>query len=65
MRKILAGMLVVFVAAFAYGATLHRADAGPCYYKCVCSKPMRCCVNNGVETCKPAVGFQCTQAYPC
>ena len=65
MRKLLFGLAVVFAAAFALGATLPKADAANCYYKCVCSAPMKCCLNNGVETCKPAAGIACPQVYPC
>lgn len=58
MRKVLGVLLVVFVAAFIFGATAPTADAGPCYYKCSCEgMPLKCCINSfGVEVCKPAGG---------
>ena len=66
MRKVVGILLIVFVAAFIFGATTPNADAGSCYYKCSCSgTPLKCCVNNGVETCKPAFGFSCPQIYTC
>lgn len=65
MRKLIAGLSLVFVVAVAAGFSMNRATAGPCYYKCICSRPYKCCLNNGVESCKPATGIQCTQVYPC
>lgn len=65
MRKFITGLAVVFVAAFAIGASLPKADAAACRNRCVCGTPMKCCTNNGVETCKPTTGFQCPQVFPC
>lgn len=67
MRKALATIFVVFAVAFVVGMTIPSADAGPCYYKCICSQPYKCCVNNGVESCKKLIDspIQCTQVFPC
>lgn len=65
MRKMVAGLALVFVTTFAVGVTLPRAEAAPCRYKCVCSVPMKCCTYNGVESCKKTTEFACTQVYPC
>ena len=60
---------IVFAVAFLASYLGRNADAArvTCYYKCVCSVPHKCCVNNGVETCKPVPDgpIQCTQSYPC
>jgi hypothetical protein len=62
MRKALALLLIVFVVGVAIGVTMPSASAGPCYYKCICSRAYKCCVINGVETCKPVTGvIQCPQ----
>lgn len=37
MRKALASLFAVFAVAFVVGLTMPSADAGPCYYKCICS----------------------------
>ena len=69
MRKAVAIMLLVFVMAFLAGASIpSTADAGPCYYKCICSVPHKCCINAyGVEVCKPVPNgpIQCPQVFPC
>lgn len=67
MKKILGVLAFVFAASFAIGLSSNNtADAANCYYTCSCSgQPLRCCVNNGVTTCKPAIGFQCPQVYNC
>lgn len=66
MRKIIGVLLVVFVAAFIFGTTSPTADAANCYYKCSCTgAPLKCCVNNGVETCKHAIGIYCPAIITC
>jgi hypothetical protein len=67
MRKAFAVLSVVFALAFVIGASMPAAEAGPCYYKCICSVPHKCCINNGVEVCKKVTNspIQCTQVYPC
>ncbi len=68
MRNALGIIFVVFVAAFIFGTTSPAAEAGPCYYKCSCTGvPLKCCVNNGVETCKkaPAGIFYCPDIITC
>lgn len=63
MRKAFAVIVTVFAVAFVVGLTMPTADAGPCYYKCICSFPYKCCVNNGVESCKRVLDspIQCPQ----
>lgn len=69
-RRMIAAVLI-FAAAFAFGlATPQTADAafGNCYFKCDCAgNPLYCCVNNGVESCKPDTSgiWQCPQVYNC
>lgn len=67
MRKAFAALSAVFLLALAAGATLPKAEAAPCYYKCICSVPHRCCVVNGVEVCKKATNspIQCPQVQDC
>jgi hypothetical protein len=65
MRKMIGGLAIAFVAAFAIGMAMPKVEAAPCHNKCVCGVPMKCCTINGVETCKPTTGFFCPQVYPC
>jgi hypothetical protein len=67
MRKLFAAAGIVFVTTFAIGATLPKADAISCRYRCICSVPHKCCTTNGVETCKPVSNspIQCPQSFPC
>lgn len=68
MRKLIAALFLVFAVAFVVGVVgTGTADAGPCFYKCICSVPHKCCTSNGVTTCKPAPDgpLQCTQGYDC
>ena len=59
-RKVLL-LLAVFAIAFAGSALFGKADAATCRYKCICSVSYKCCVTNGVETCKRAAGISCPQ----
>ncbi len=67
MKKILALLVGVLAVSFAFGFFSKSADAANCYYRCICSVPHKCCVTNGVETCKPVsiAPIQCTQNFPC
>lgn len=58
-------LLAVFAVAFVVSALFGKADAANCRYKCICGTSYKCCITNGVETCKPASGIQCPQSYPC
>ncbi len=58
-------LLAVFAVAFVASAIHSKADAANCYYKCICGRSNKCCIVNGVETCKPAAGILCPQSYPC
>jgi hypothetical protein len=65
--KIIAFLLAVFAVSFVVGLTGSKASAANCYYRCICSRPHKCCVVNGTEVCKPAPDgpIQCPQGYPC
>jgi hypothetical protein len=68
MRKTFAVLLAVFAVTFIAGAmAMPDASAGPCFYRCICSVPHKCCTTNGVTTCKPVKDspIQCTQVYDC
>jgi hypothetical protein len=69
MRKRLIVAALVFVAAFAFGlATPDVAGAADCFFACDCAgTPLRCCVVNGVTSCKPDTSgvWQCPQVYNC
>ena len=66
MRKVVGILLVVFLVALAIGVSTPNVDASSCYFKCSCTgTPLKCCVNNGVETCKVAFGFYCPQIITC
>ena len=67
MRKALAVLFIVFALAFLLGATIPTAQAVPCYYKCICSFPHKCCIVNGVEVCKRVIyaPIECPQDFPC
>jgi len=69
MPKRLIVAALIFVAAFTLGfATPQVAEAGNCYYTCDCAgNPLRCCVVNGVTSCKLDTSgiFQCPQVYTC
>jgi hypothetical protein len=64
MRKSLAVLCLVFAAAFVVGvAGVGTADAAPCFYRCICSVPHKCCTSGGVTNCKPVSNspLQCPQ----
>ena len=69
MRKKIALLVSVFALALGIGALLPQANAAfsPCFYRCICSVPNKCCTVNGVTTCKPDPNspLQCTQSFPC
>lgn len=66
-KKTVLLFVLVFAVTFLAGYLGRNADASTCYYRCICSVPNKCCVNNGVETCKPVSGgpIQCPQNFPC
>lgn len=66
-KKLVVLFAVVFTVAFLSSYMGRSADAATCYYRCICSVPHKCCVINGVETCKPAPNgpLQCPQGFPC
>lgn len=71
MRKAICtlGMLVAVVAAVATSASAASGGGtlpSNCRYKCSCSgTPLKCCTNNGVESCKVTGDIQCPQIYTC
>lgn len=66
-KKVIALLVVVLAASFGFGFFGQGANAANCYYRCICSVPHKCCVLNGVETCKPVKNapIQCPQSFPC
>jgi len=64
-------VFLVLVAVFAVGALVGlrtpRAEAGLCYYQCICSVPYKCCVTPFGTSCKKDTSgtFQCPQRYDC
>lgn len=68
MRKRMAFMVlvVVFGLGALVGLRAPSAQAGPCFYKCICSVPYKCCTTSSGTTCKKDTsgGIQCPQ-YDC
>lgn len=69
MRKILCTVLMLSAVTAASIAPSANAAIGlpsNCTYKCSCSgTPLKCCTNNGVETCKVTGDIACPQVYNC
>lgn len=60
-------LAVVFGLGAIVGMRTSGAQAGPCYYKCICSVPYKCCTTPYGTSCKKDTSgtFQCTQNYDC
>ena len=60
-------LAVVFGLGAIVGMRTPGAQAGPCYYKCICSVPYKCCTTIYGTSCKKDTSgaFQCTQNYDC
>ena len=64
-------VLLVLVTVFGLGAVVGMktpgAQAGPCFYKCICSVPYKCCNTPTGTSCKKDTSgtFQCPQVYDC
>ena len=48
--------LLVLVAVFGMGALVGLratpSQAGPCFYRCICGTPYKCCTTSSGTTCK-------------
>jgi hypothetical protein len=55
MRKLTIGiaLAVAFSAGAVIGMNTTTAQAGPCFYKCICSVPHKCCSGPNGTSCKP------------
>jgi hypothetical protein len=59
--------LLVLVVAFSFGAVVgmstSSAQAGPCYWRCICSFAYRCCTTPTGTSCKldPKAPINCPQ----
>ena len=60
-------LLVVFAVGAVVGMRAPGAQAGPCFYKCICSVPYKCCTTPYGTSCKKDTSgtFQCPQVYDC
>lgn len=65
MRKRTALLLlpVVFAVGAVVGLKAPNAQAGPCFYKCICSVPYKCCTTPYGTSCKKDTSgtFNCPQ----
>lgn len=55
MRKLTIGiaLAVAFGAGAVIGMNTTTAQAGPCFYRCICSVPHKCCNGPNGTSCKP------------
>lgn len=60
-------LAVVFSIGSVAGMKTQSAQAGPCFYRCICSVPYKCCTTPNGTSCKKDTSgtFQCTQQYDC
>ena len=60
-------LTVVFGVSALIGMKTTGAQAGLCYYKCICSVPYKCCTTPYGTACKKDTSgtFQCPQVYDC
>jgi hypothetical protein len=60
-------LLAVFAMGAVVGLRAPGAQAGPCFYKCICSVPYKCCTTSYGTSCKKDTSgtFQCPQVYDC
>lgn len=69
MRKRTALLLlpVIFVVGAIAGLKAPSAEAGPCYYTCICSVPYKCCVTPFGTSCKKDTSgiWNCPQVMDC
>lgn len=66
-RTVLLAIAVVFGLGAFVGFRSTPAQAGLCYWKCICSTPYKCCPTASGVKCKPDPNgpLQCTQGYDC
>jgi hypothetical protein len=62
-RAALLLLTIVFVMGAVVGMKAPSAQAGPCFYKCICSVPYKCCTTPFGTSCKKDTSgtFQCPQ----
>lgn len=69
MRKRIAFLLlpVIFVTGAIVGLKAPSAEAGPCYYTCICSVPYKCCTTPYGTSCKKDTSgiWNCPQGMDC
>ncbi len=67
MRKLIAGLVLIFAAAFVVGSVMAAKPLpGNCTYRCDCmGNPLKCCTFDGVTTCKPTMDIGCPQIITC
>ncbi len=65
MKKLIVGLVLagVFGVGAIVGLSTTTAQAGPCFYRCICSVPHKCCTGPNGTTCKPVPDgpLQCPQ----
>jgi len=66
MRKLIAGLVLIFAAAFVVGSVMAESLPRNCFYDCDClGNPVKCCTHNGVTTCKPSNNIGCPPIVSC
>ncbi len=69
MKKLTIGLVLagLFSVGAMVGLNSTSAQAGPCFYRCICSVPHKCCTSASGTTCKPAPNgpIQCPQVSDC
>lgn len=65
-KMMLLAVAVVFGIGAFVGFQTSSAQAGPCYWRCICSVPYKCCTTPTGTKCKPDPHgpIQCPQ-YDC
>jgi hypothetical protein len=55
MKKLTIGLVLAGVFGFGaiVGLSTKSAQAGPCFYRCICSVAHKCCTGVNGTTCKP------------
>ena len=65
MKKLTIGLVLagVFAVGAIVGLNTTKAQAGPCFYRCICSVPHKCCTTPTGTSCKPVPDgpIQCPQ----
>jgi hypothetical protein len=66
-RLVFSVLATVFALGAVVGLKTTGAEAGPCFYKCICSVPYKCCTTPFGTSCKKDTSgtFQCPQVQDC